>query len=67
MHTHGINNRLEDKLENYFKLDFLLRPLGVWEPIGMGMVYVCVCVCMTCVWHVKDMRMMGVCMCMIWI
>eukprot|EP01031_Cornospumella_fuschlensis_P026457 gene26457-31975_t len=30
---HGIN-RLGDKLENFFKLDFLLRPLGIWEPIG---------------------------------
>lgn len=24
----------KEKLENYFKLDYLIRPLGIWEPIA---------------------------------
>ena len=34
--THAINrlNKSDELLENYFKLDYLIKPLGIWEPIG---------------------------------
>ena len=31
---HGVNHVLDKALENYFKLDYLIKPLGIWEPIG---------------------------------
>lgn len=32
--THGINRHDREFIGNYFKLDYLIKPLGIWEPIG---------------------------------
>jgi hypothetical protein len=37
MHTHSsINTSNNDNysLDNFFKLDYLIKPLGIWEPVG---------------------------------
>lgn len=34
VHRHGVNRQLDTWVENYFKLDYLIQPLGIWEPIG---------------------------------
>ena len=44
---HGVNHLpdVDGVDNNYFKLDYLISPIGIWEPIGECECNICLCDC----------------------